>query len=164
MMKPNGSGAGIEWTGVGSDDALAQVGDLEPLVFEIFLYEFGHRPVKQQGTRLIVIAKPLLNLLPSWGFIEPHVPVSGGAQGIAEAANDVGHLLPADHIARRKGTHFRSAAFVVIPQLDAGAIEEGHEEAVDGGRPLETAAGKIELSHNLRVKQAAEVGAGGHAD
>ncbi len=46
-MKTDGGGAGGEWAGVGADDALSEVGDLQALVREVAFDELGHRPIEE---------------------------------------------------------------------------------------------------------------------
>jgi hypothetical protein len=94
-------------------------------------------------------------LVAGWWFAEPHVIGPGGsafevggwsgAEGIAEAADDIGHFAKAFNVAGSKGADLGGAALVVVPELDAAAVEEGNEEAVDGGCPGEAAAGKVEF-------------------
>ena len=71
--------------------------------------------------------------------------------------------LNPDDVGGGEGADFGFAASVVVPKLNAGAIEEGNEEAIDGGGPLVTAAGQIELLDDQRMQQAGEIGAGRHA-
>ena len=48
VVEADGGGAGVEGAGVGSDDALAEVCDLQALVAEIVLDELGHGPVEEE--------------------------------------------------------------------------------------------------------------------
>jgi len=53
---------------------------------------------------------------------------------------------------------------VVVPELNAGFIEERNEEAIDGGCPPEAAARQIEFFDHEGMKKASEIGAWRHAD
>jgi hypothetical protein len=86
-----------------------------------------------------------------------------GTEGVAEATDDVAHGAPAFHVAGSEGADFRGALLVVVPELDAAAIEEGHEEAIDGRSPGVASARKVELFKDEGVKQAGEIGAGRHS-
>ena len=87
----------------------------------------------------------------------------GRPQGVAEATQDIAHGAPAFDVLRGEAADLGLAAVVVVPELDARSVEEGDEEAVDGGSPLEAAGGKVELLDDQRVQEAGEVGAGRHA-
>ena len=169
----NGGGARIEGTGVGADDALTEVGDLQAFVAEVAFDELGHGPVEEDGMRFGVIAETIFDLLsrgwlPDPGVARPGVGAGAairgcGPQCVAQTADDVAHGVESGDVGGGEGSDFGFAASVVVPKLDAGLIEEGNEEAVDGGGPSITAAGQIELLDDQRMEEAGKVGAGGHA-
>jgi hypothetical protein len=53
---------------------------------------------------------------------------------------------------------------VIVPKLNACAVEEGDEEAVDGGGPVKAARGECELFDDEWMEQSGEIGAWGHPD
>jgi hypothetical protein len=69
------------------------------------------------------------------------VRVRRGTEGVAEPPDDISHGAPTLNIAGCEGTDLGGAAFIVVPELDAAAIEKGDEEAIDGRGPVESAAG-----------------------
>ena len=54
-METDGGGAGIEGAGVGADDALTEISDLQALVFDVTLDELGHGPVEEDGAGFGVV-------------------------------------------------------------------------------------------------------------
>ncbi len=162
MVKTNGGGTGIERAGVGANDALAEIGDLEAFVDEVVFDKLRHGPVEEHRAGFYVIAEQQFNLLACWRIANPQIVFTCGPQRIAQPAKYIAHGLPARHIIWCQRTHGGLAAFVVIPELDAGAIEKGNEEAVDGGSPLKTATGQVQFFNDERVEQAGEIGAGRH--
>ncbi len=163
VMEADGGGAGIEGAGVGADDALAEVGDLQALVFEVVLDEFGHGPVVEQMAGFIVVAEAVVDFFGGGRVADPEIAVAGGTQSVAQAGEAVVHGAPALDIAGRKAADFRFAGGVIVPELNAGAVEHGDEEAVDGGGPVKSASGKVELFDNFGMQQSGEIGAGRHA-
>src|ERR1035441_10300575 len=151
-MEADGSGAGIEGAGVGADDALAEVGDLQALIAQVVFDELGHGPVEEDGTRFRVTAEALFDLLAGGRLADPSVAGPGvgtgaaacrcGPQCIAQAADDIAHGVEPGNVGGGEGSDFVFAASVVVPKLNAGAIEEGNEEAIDGGGPLIGGAGE----------------------
>ena len=160
VVEADGCRAGVEGAGVGTDHTLAEDGDLQALVGQVVLHELGHGPVVEDVAGFGVGPEALVYLGLCRRVADPQVAFASRPQGIAEAADDVGHGAPALHILRGEAADLGLAAFVVVPELDARPVEEGDEEAVDRGRPLEAAGGKVELLDHQRVKQAGEVGAG----
>src|SRR3954453_19909502 len=47
VVEANGRSSGIEWTGVGADNPLTEVGRLEPLVPQVMLDEVNHGPFEE---------------------------------------------------------------------------------------------------------------------
>src|ERR1700753_867103 len=154
-MEADGSGAGIEGAGIGSDDALTEVGDLKALVAQVVFAELGHGPVEQDGSGFGVIAEAFFDLFACGRFANPGVVGVGGGAGaadggggpqrIAQAAGDVAHGAGNSDVVGSEGAHFGFAARVVVPKLDAGAIEEGNEESVDRGSPLIATPRQVEF-------------------
>ena len=139
-------------------------GDLQAFVAEIVLDELGHGPVEEHGAGFLIVAEPQLRSARVWAHRRSRDRLRpAGRKSIAEPANDVAHGVPALHIVGGERADFGFAAFVVIPELNAGAIEEGNEEAVDGGGPLKAATGQVEFFDDERVQQSGKIGAGRHA-
>ena len=86
-----------------------------------------------------------------------------GTECIAEAADHIAHGAPAFDVPGGEGANFGGAFLIVVPKLNAAAVEKGDEEAIDGGGPCVTAAGEIELFDHEGVEQAGKIGAGGHS-
>ncbi len=61
MVIVDGGGARVVRARVGPDHALAQVGELEPLVAEVALHQLDHRPLEQQPSRLGVVPQASLD-------------------------------------------------------------------------------------------------------
>jgi hypothetical protein len=114
-MEANGCGAGIEGAGVGADDALAEVGDLQALVFKVVLDEFSHGPVVEQMACSIVVAETGLDFFGGGRIADPAIAVAGGTQGVAQAGKAVVHGAPALDIAGRKAADFLLAGGVIVP-------------------------------------------------
>jgi len=136
---------------------------LEALVGEVALDELRHGPIEEQGARFLVVAETVFNLLAGGWVADPKIVLAWRSEGVAEAAEHVVHCRPAGDICGRQGADFGGAAILVVPELNAGTIEEGDEEAVHGGSPFISAAGQVEFFDEQRMEQAGEVGARGHA-
>jgi hypothetical protein len=51
---------------------------------------------------------------------------------------------------------------IVVPKLDAAAIEKGNKQAIDRRRPGESARRQIQLFDHQRMQQSGEISAGRH--
>ncbi len=151
-MKANRSGARVERAGVGANHALAQIRALQPLVAQIALYKLRHRPIEEQSARLIVRADTLLNLRARRRFADPEVTFARRSQCIAQSRNHVIHRAPAIHIAGRKLAHLGCAQFVIVPKLNAGAVEKRNEQSVDSGEPFEPPPRQLQLLNYKRMQ------------
>jgi len=128
------------------------------------LDHFGHGPVEEDGASFGVVPEAVFDLFAGGTVADPDVSFARGAERVAETADDGAHGVPAVDVYGRKFADGFGAALVVIPELNAGAVEKGNEEAVDGRRPLEAAAGQVEFLYDQWMEKAREVGARGHAD
>src|SRR5258706_6913108 len=141
VMEANAGGSCVEWAGVGANHSLPEVCNLQPFVTQIVFNEFGHRPVEEHVLRLLIVSKPRVNLFARGRLADPHIAVTCRTQGIAQSAKHVAHCTPAFDIPRSEFANFRLAPVVVVPELNAGAVEEWNEEPVDRRRPLKAALG-----------------------
>jgi hypothetical protein len=71
MMEADGGSAGIEGAGVGADDALAEIGDLQALVFKIALDKLGHGPIEENGAGFGIVAETVFNLVAGGRLADP---------------------------------------------------------------------------------------------
>ena len=163
-MEPDRRGAGIVRAGVGPDDALAEIREVEPFVVHETLDQLHHRPLEEERARLGIAVQPLLDPLARRCIAHPQIPVSLGPERVAHPAFELAHRPPPPHVSRRQPAHLGLAARVVVPELDARAVLEGHEHAPDGRMPPEATARKVELSHYQWVQQSDHVRAGRHPD
>ena len=145
-MEADGRRAGVEGAGVGADHALAEVGRSagarrsgSARRTRPSTSRRGRGGLRRRTPRRSSISASRRRVA------DPQVAFASRPQGIAEAADDVASWRASLHIAGGEAADLGLAAFVVVPELDARAVEEGDEEAVDGGRPLEAAGGKVEL-------------------
>src|SRR6266567_860090 len=162
-MKTDRRSAGIEGAGVCANHPLSEIRNLQALVLKVALDKLRHGPSKEQGAGFGILAESLFVVLLIWRFIQPKVAGALRTQGIAEAAQHIVHRSPTFHVARREGAHFVGAPIVVIPELNAGAIEEGHEEAIDCGCPCKAAPRQVEFFHDQRMQKSCEIRARRHA-
>ena len=119
VVKANGSCAGVEGAGVGADDALAEVGNLEAFVAEVVLHKLGHRPIEEHGAGLRIVAEAVFDLLAGGSVADPEIARTRRAEGIAQTADHVAHGAESIHIAGRQCADFGGAAGVVVPKLNA---------------------------------------------
>ena len=130
---------------------------------QVALYELGHRPVEEHVLGLVVVAEPLFDLLARGRLADPQIAIARRTQCIAQPAQHVAHRAPAFDVARSESANFRLAGVVVVPELNARAVEEGNEQSVDRGRPLEAALGQSQLGDNERMQQPRQIRARRHA-
>ena len=162
-MEPDGCGAGIEGAGVGADNTLPEIGDLQPFVPKIMLDILRHRPIKKYGKRLVAGAEPHFDLGWCWSFANPQIAGAGGTKRIAQPADHIAHRAPTGHIAWSHPAHLGFATIVIVPKLDAGAIKKWHEETVDRGGPVEASSRQVQLVHDQRMQKSGEISARRHA-
>ena len=162
-MEPDGCGAGIEGAGVGADNTLPEIGDLQPFVPKIMLDILRHRPIKKYGKRLVVGAEPRFDLGGCWSFANPQIAGAGGTKRIAQPADHIAHRAPTGHIAWSHPAHLGFATIVIVPKLDAGAIKKWHEETVERGGPVEASSRQVQLVHDQRMQKSGEISARRHA-
>src|ERR1700726_1282744 len=124
MVKSNGGGAGIKRARVGTDNALPQVGHLQTLVVQILLDELRHRPLEKQFACFVITAQANFDLLACGSFADPEIALTRRPQRVAQSPQHFAHGLPALDILRREGANLSLALLVVVPQLDAGAVEK----------------------------------------
>src|ERR1035438_9725829 len=133
MMEANRGGALIEWAGVGADHALAEIRHLQSFVAQIALDKFRHRPIEKQRARFGVIPEALFDLLARGCIADPGIASvrtfrtpairRTRTQRIAQPPDHIAHGVEPVHIAGSKRAHFFDASLVIVPKLDAGAIE-----------------------------------------
>src|SRR5579863_1069970 len=111
-MKADGGSAGVEGAGIGANNSLAEIGDLQTLVLKIALDKLRHRPLEEQSAGLYVISEALFIVVKGGCVVEPQITRAGGAERIAQAAKHIVHRAPAIDIARGKRAHFLFAAVV----------------------------------------------------
>src|ERR1700755_3226033 len=124
-MEANGGGAWVEGTGVSADDALAEIGSLQPLVGEIALDKLCHGPVEEEAAGLGIPGEEVFELIVRGGVADPHVSrdfsqvVAGhalrGAKFISQSAKDVAHGAPAFDIFRGEAANLFFASCVIVP-------------------------------------------------
>ena len=110
------------------------------------------------------MADALFKLLARGRVADPGVAFASGAQGVAQTPHHILHGAPAGDILRREAADLRLTGVVIFPQLDAGAVVEGDEEAVRRGRPGEAMRAHPQLVDDQRVQQADEIRARRHLD
>src|SRR5258707_11263960 len=101
-MKANGRCAFVERAGVGPDDSLPKVGNLQLLVLQVVLDKLGHRPVEKHSLGLGIVAQALFNLLPCRRFTYPDIAVTGRTQSIPQTLDNGAHGAETIEILRRK--------------------------------------------------------------
>ena len=152
-MITDGGCAGVERAGVGTDHPLAQVGILQPLILEIMLDELCHRPIEQHPARFFILAQASVQLFRGGSVANPKVTIAGGPQSIPQTPDHCRHRHPAIHIAGSKAPDLSLARVIVIPQLNAAAIEKRHKEAIRSGRPMKPSFHQSQLVHHQRMQQ-----------
>src|ERR1700753_3880727 len=141
MMESHRGCAFIEWARIGADHALSKIGNLKLLVLKIVFDKLRHRPVEKHGSRFAIVAETLFDLFACRSFADPDVSISRRPQRIAQAANDRAHGAKSLKILRRETLHLGIALRIVIPELDAAAIEEGNKQTVGRRGPGKAARG-----------------------
>src|ERR1700730_7147031 len=163
MMEADAGGPGVKWAGVGPNHSLPEVRSLKPFVTQVVFDEFGHRPVEEHVPCFLIFPESLFNLLAGGRFANPQIAITCRTQGIAQSAEHGSHLTPALHIPRREVANFRLATVVIVPELHAGAVEEGNEESIDRGCPPKAALGQVQFRDNQGMQQSRQIRAWGHA-
>ncbi len=88
---------------------------------------------------------------------------TGWPQRIAQPPDHIAHGAEPIHIAGGKRAYFFHASLVVVPKLDAGAIEEGNKEPVHRGRPTESAPRQFQFFDHQGMQEPGKIGARRHA-
>src|SRR5258708_7363352 len=73
MMEADAGGSSVEWAGVGTDNPLTEVRDLQPFVAQVVFNELGHRPVARHVPGLLVLPEPVVNLFAGGTLPDPQI-------------------------------------------------------------------------------------------
>ena len=125
----------------------------------IMLDILDHRPFEEQLPSLVVAAEPALDLVARRGSTDPEVAVAVRPKRIAQPLLHVAEGPPALQVRRRQAADLLLAQFVVVPELDAGAVVERNEHPGLGRQPLEAVVDHLQLVDDAGMEQPDQVGA-----
>jgi hypothetical protein len=147
-------------TRVGSDHTLAQKRQLQSFLFEEALHELHHRPFKKKADRVLIPAEASFDFFAAGRAADPDVSRSLRSKSIPHPLFEALHCTPAPEIRRCEPTDLGFSLVVVSPELNAGPVLKGDEQARECRMPVESAGDQIQFFYYERVQQATDVGAG----
>src|ERR1700726_3352893 len=138
MMEADAGGSCVERASIRPNYSLPEVRSLEPFVTQVVFNELGHRPVKKDVPRLLIIPEPPFNLFLGGSLTDPQIAITCRTQRITQSAKHVTHCAPAFHIPLSEVANLGFALLVTVPELNAGAVVEWDKQPVYSGCPLKT--------------------------